>query len=314
MTDAAVHCLWPAPGDDLDDEDIARLYEMGTVAADGAARPAGASGTRVAGYTGTAAESEVVDGALAGRRAEGAGDATWVRANFVSSLDGAATHAGLSGGLSDAADRRVFGILRRLCDVVVVGAGTVRAEGYGAMRVDPESARWRREHGRAEQPVFAIVSATLDLDPSAPIFAEAPVRPVVLTVASAPESARRALSAVAEVVDCGDGTHVDTAQMVRRLAERGLQRIHCEGGPHLFGAMVAEGTVDELCLTLSARLEGGDGQRIAVAPASATAMRMSLAHVLAAGDTLLLRYRRSCSGAVADVPSAPSIVCASTIV
>ena len=61
--------------------------------------------------------------------------------------------------------------------------------------------------------------------------------------------------------------------------------------------------------TLSARLEGGDGQRIAVAPASATAMRMSLAHVLAAGDTLMLRYRRSCSGAVADVPSAPSIVC-----
>jgi hypothetical protein len=59
-----------------------------------------------------------------------------VRFNFVSSIDGAATADGLSGGLSGKADKRVFDILRRLCDVVLIGAGTLRAEGYGAMRLD----------------------------------------------------------------------------------------------------------------------------------------------------------------------------------
>src|SRR6478752_9729815 len=70
-----------------------------------------------------------------------------VRVNFVASIDGAATDHGLSGGLSGQADKRVFDILRRLCDVVLVGAGTVRAEGYGPMRLDTASVRWRRANG-----------------------------------------------------------------------------------------------------------------------------------------------------------------------
>ena len=80
-----------------------------------------------------------------------------VRVNFISSIDGAATRDGLSGGLGDASDRRRFELLRRVCDVVVVGAGTVRAEGYGPMRVSDASARWREEHGMPPHPVFAIV-------------------------------------------------------------------------------------------------------------------------------------------------------------
>ena len=100
-----------------------------------------------------------------------------VRFNFVASIDGAATDHGLSGGLSGQADKRVFDILRRLCDVVLVGAGTVRAEGYGAMRLDPASVQLRRANGLADQPVFAIVSGTLGLDPESTVFTEAPVRP-----------------------------------------------------------------------------------------------------------------------------------------
>ncbi|MCX7523407.1 pyrimidine reductase family protein [Microbacterium sp. STN6] len=218
-----------------------------------------------------------------------AGEA-WTRVNFVASLDGAATHQGRSAGLSDDADHRVFDILRRLCDVVVVGAGTVRIEGYGAMRVDAASARWRTEHGRHAQPTFALVSATLNLDPESPVFADAPVRPIVFTGAAAAADRRRALEAVADVVTCGDAL-VDTRAMITELVARGLGRIHCEGGPHLFGALVADGTVDELCLTLSPQLEGGTAKRITDG-SQAAPLGMRLAHVLASADTLLLRYLR----------------------
>jgi riboflavin biosynthesis pyrimidine reductase len=214
----------------------------------------------------------------------------WLRANFVSSLDGAATHNGLSAGLGSPSDRRVFDLLRRLADVIVVGAGTVRAEGYGGLSLDDESADWRAGHGLTPQPVFAVVSASLNLDTA--IFADNPVRPLVLTVPAAPDDRRAALAEVADVVDSGVG-RVDTRRMLDLLAERGLTQVHSEGGPHLFGTMIEEGTIDELCLTLSARLEGGLSRRIADGhPASATPM--ALAHVLTAADgTLLLRYVRA---------------------
>lgn len=215
----------------------------------------------------------------------------WVRVNFISSLDGSATHNGRSGGLGDDADRRVFDVLRRLCDVVVVGAGTVRAEGYTAMRVDAASVAWRRAHGLAEHPVFAIVSAALDLDATSPIFTDAPVRPIVLTGAAAPSGPRKALAEVADVITCGTAG-VDTALMLRSLAERGLPQVHCEGGPHLFGSMIAAGAVDELCLTLSPQLEAGLGPRISNGAQTDVPMRMSLAQVLAGDSTLLLRYVR----------------------
>jgi len=215
----------------------------------------------------------------------------WVRVNFVSSLDGSATHNGRSGGLGDAADRRVFDVLRRLCDVIVVGAGTVRAEGYGPMRLDDASTAWRRARGLTEHPVFAIVSAALDLDAESPIFTDAPVRPIVLTGSAAPAGPREALAEVADVITCGVAG-VDTGVMLRRLAERGLPQVHCEGGPHLFGSMIATGAVDELCLTLSPQLEAGLGPRISNGAETDVPMHMRLAQVLASDSTLLLRYVR----------------------
>lgn len=218
-------------------------------------------------------------------------EAAWTRVNFVASLDGSATSDGRSGGLSDAADRRVFEVLRRLCDVVVVGAGTVRVEGYGGMRVSDDSARWRTAHGRAAQPTLVIVSNRLDLDPASSVFSDAPVRPIVVTCPAAPADRKVALDAVATVLECGDA-HVDTRQMIDMLAERGLGRVHAEGGPRLFGSMVADSAADELCLTLSPVLEGGDGPRITGGVGTAPA-GMRLAHVLVSGDTLLLRYLRA---------------------
>ena len=216
----------------------------------------------------------------------------WMRANFVASIDGAATHNGLSAGLGSPADSRVFDLLRRLADVIVVGAGTVRAEGYGPMRLDDAQVAWRVQHGLAPHPVFAIVSSSLELDPASTVFTNAPSTPLVFTGSRAPGDRRVALAEVAEVIDCGE-FRVDTRLMRRALAERGLMQLHSEGGPQLLGTMIEEGTIDELCLTLSARLDGGTASRITDG-GGAVPTDMRLAHALAAADgTLLLRYLRA---------------------
>ena len=215
----------------------------------------------------------------------------WLRVNFVSSVDGAGTHDGLTAGLGTPADKRVFDILRRLCDVVLVGAGTVRAEGYGPMRLEEPAVRWRRGHGLAVQPVFAIVSAGLDLDPAHRIFSDAPVRPIVVTVDAAPADRRRALAEVADVLVAGD-TSVDPALMRSLLAERGLAQVHSEGGPHLFGDFLRADAVDEVCLTISPFAEGPGAGRIVGGEPSGIQRPMVLRHVLSSEGTLLLRYLR----------------------
>ncbi|MGN8025564.1 pyrimidine reductase family protein [Microbacterium sp. 22242] len=215
----------------------------------------------------------------------------WLRMNFISSLDGAATRDGRSGGLGDPADRRVFELLRRWADVVLLGAGTARVEGYGAMRLADDAVAWRRAHGLRPQPAFALVTRRLDLDPASAIFAEAPVRPIVYTAASAPETRRKVLGEVADIVDAGR-TAVDPWAVRRDLENRGHARIHAEGGPTLFGAFLAAGAVDELCLTLAPTVEAGSAPRIAHDP-EALPTPMRLAAILASGDELLLRYARS---------------------
>lgn len=214
----------------------------------------------------------------------------WLRMNFISSVDGAVTREDRSGGLGDAADRRVFDLLRRPAHAVLVGAGTVRAEGYGAMRLDSEAEQWRVARGLPGQPVFALITRSLDLDPDSAVFTEAPVRPIVYTVADAPPERRDALAQVADVVAVGE-TDVDPVRLRDDLSARGLRHIHAEGGPSVFGAFLAAGAVDELCLTLAPSLEGGAAGRIARSD-HATPTAMELASVLRSGDELLLRYTR----------------------
>lgn len=211
-----------------------------------------------------------------------------LRVNFVSSVDGAATHEGRSGGLSNDADKRYFELLRRASDVVVVGAGTVRAEGYGPLRVSDNSAEWRVANGLSAHPVFAIVTRSLDLDPV--IVNDAPVRPILFTVegASVPEAL-----ADADIVRAGD-ERVEGERLVASLAERSLTTVLCEGGPHLFASLLADDVVDELCLTISPVLEGGRGLRITAGLGERRDLQ--LAGILRSGSTLLTRYRRERKG------------------
>jgi riboflavin biosynthesis pyrimidine reductase len=214
-----------------------------------------------------------------------------VRANFIASLDGAATHDGLTRGLNDANDKKVFDMLRMLCDVVLVGAGTLRNEGYGDLRVGNAAALWRSEHGLPPQPTLAVVSGRLDLGPDMAAFTLAPTRPIIVTHERSSPSKRQELSLVADVMVCGTGS-LDPQAMLAALTQRGLRQVLCEGGPHLFGTLVESDCVDELCLTLSPVLENGGAGRI-IAGAAQTTRRMRLEHAIHAGDMLMLRYERS---------------------
>jgi riboflavin biosynthesis pyrimidine reductase len=153
---------------------------------------------------------------------------------------------------------------------------------------------WRRAAGLADHPVFAIVSGRLDLDPHSRIFTEAPVRAIVITTALSSPGKREALAKVADVIVCGD-EQLDSAAVIAELAARGLPQVHCEGGPSLFGSLSAAGMVDELCLTVSPSLVGGDAGRILTGellapPNGASPLGLSLAQVLRSSDALLLRY------------------------
>ncbi len=217
-------------------------------------------------------------------------DTPVLRVNFVSSIDGAVTVDGFSAGLSGPGDKVIFGTLRMLCDALVVAAGTVRTEGYDALRLDAARRAWRTAHGLPEFPLMVVVSRSLDLDPAQEVFSDAPVRPVVVTHAGADPGRRAAIERVADVVAAGDG-EVDLPAALAALHDRGARQVLCEGGPHLLGALTAADLVDEMCLTVSPLLAGGDAGRIAAGPPG-PARPMALRHVLAEDDMLFLRYVR----------------------
>jgi riboflavin biosynthesis pyrimidine reductase len=242
----------------------------------------------------------------------------WLRANMVTSVDGAATLGGRSGGLSGEADRLVFNLLRALADVILVGAGTVRAEGYGPAHPHHAARYWPAlRAGRSRVPPIAVVTRRLDLDLAGPLVSEAPpdARTIVITTRAAPPGRLAAAAAAgADVVVAGEEA-VDLRVAVRMLAERGRLRVLAEGGPRLLGEIAGAGLLDELCLTVSPLLAGGRAGRIldaagaaAAGPAGAVLAgarphgapgspgslgSLVLGHVLADGSHLLCRYLRA---------------------
>lgn len=216
---------------------------------------------------------------------------SWLRVNFVASVDGGATADGLSGGLSGDADKRLFELLRRTADAVLVGAGTVRSEGYGAMRVGDDSVAWRTARGMTAHPVFVIVSGSLDLDPASEIFTKAPVMPIIVTSGTSTTEKRSAFDGLARVIVAGD-TELQVEVMLAQLRDLGLDAILCEGGPSLFGALLEAGVVDELRLTVSPVLVAGDAPRISGRPLRQP-IEARLAEILLSGDVLLLGYHFS---------------------
>ncbi|MGO9854671.1 MAG: pyrimidine reductase family protein [Acidimicrobiales bacterium] len=206
-------------------------------------------------------------------------DRPFVRCNMISTLDGAITVDGRSGLLGGPADRRVFQALRSQTDVILVGAGTVRAEAYGPVRLDDEDRKRREAEGRSPVPPIAVVTRSGNLDWSSPFFTEAEERPIVFTASDSDPGARRRGEEVADVVVAGD-TSVEPSRVLDHFHDAGYRSVLLEGGPGLNAEVVHAGLLDELCLTLSPCLVAGDGPRVLAGPELASPLHLDLVHLL----------------------------------
>lgn len=215
-----------------------------------------------------------------------------LRANMVSSVDGAATMGGRVGTLTGPADQVLLRVLRSLADVLLVGAGTVRGEGYGPVRCSPAAVSTRADAGQLRAARLAVVTSRVDLDLTSTAFTEAPVRPIVITSSAAPKERVDAAAEVAEVIVAGD-EEIDLPAAVRQLYDLGLPRILSEGGPRLLADLFAADLVDELCWAVSPLILGGGSEsRITNGAVLDEPMRLRLGSVYESDDYLFLRYQR----------------------
>lgn len=219
-------------------------------------------------------------------------DRPWLLVNMVASLDGAVTVDERSGPLARPADKQLFSALRAVADVVLVGAGTARAEGYGPPRPSDSVRAARTERGQASVPRIAIATRTLDLDLASPLFVEAEQPPLLFVSETTPTDRRAAAAPVAEVVVAG-GTGVDPRLMATALHERGVDVVTCEGGPHFNGDLIAADVIDEWALTVSPVLTGGGTKRAAEGNAPPHPVDFRLDQVLEGDGMLLTRWLRA---------------------
>ncbi len=192
----------------------------------------------------------------------------WVMVNMIASADGATALDGRAGGLGGPGDRAVFGLLRSLADVILVGAATVRAEGY----------RPPKKQGQR----VAVVSRTGNLDWDSALFASG------AGLAVLPEDGPMT---PVPAIRAGQGG-VDLARALPLLTG---EVVLAEGGPTLNGELAVAGLIDELCLTVAPVLVGGQAKRVLSGPL-VTAPPMELVHVLEDDGFLFLRYVRSDHG------------------
>jgi len=194
----------------------------------------------------------------------------WLRVNFVSTVDGAAQGGdGLSKSINNDADKRVFDTLRRRADCLVVGAGTLRAEGYDVPRVP-----------------LVVVSRSADVPPT---LRGAPRGRILMATVASADGLAAAREELGEdnVLVLGE-EEIDLGLLKATLADRGWSEQLCEGGPSLFADLLAAGVVDELCWTVVPRLAGGDAVRIATGAEVDVALRPAL--LLEQDGTLLGRW------------------------
>ncbi len=201
-----------------------------------------------------ATAEEVVEDLRISDRGAGASGRPHVMLNMVSTVDGRVTIAGRSGSLGNSADRALFHGLRGAVDAVMVGAGTVKAERYGPVIRERSQRELRVKRGLAGEPIACVVSGRLSLPDGIPLLAE-PASHVVIVTAS--QASLPASGARIEYVRAERDGMIDLPAALRELHDRfGVRTLLCEGGPHLNSQLLSAGLVDELFLSLSAKLAG----------------------------------------------------------
>jgi riboflavin biosynthesis pyrimidine reductase len=216
--------------------------------------------------------------------------------NMVSTADGHATLGGRSGPLSGPADRALFHALRLAVDAVVAGAATVRVERYGRIIPDASRRQSRVARGLREEPLACIVSGRLALQGEIPLLADPAARVVILTPSSASLPAGAAAAEVDYIRAARDGQLDLAASLAELRARFDVHTLLCEGGPHLNAQLLGAGLVDELFLSLSPLLAGGDpvsggeALRILAGPSFSPPIALQLRGVLEHDSGLFLRY------------------------
>ena len=236
---------------------------------------------------------EIVEQLGLWERPAASGPRPYVLLNMVSTVDGRASLEGRSGPIAGPADRELFHALRTAVDAVMAGAGTMRVERYGRLIRDEPRRRLRRERGLRPEPLACIVTSSLALPPDLPLLAEPDAHVVVLT----PSDAELApCGASVDYVRAPSDGQLDLTSSLTELRDRfAVEVLLCEGGPHLNGSLLAAGLVDELWLSLSPKLAGGDPSdgealRIVAGEELEQPLELALLSVLEHDAQLFLRY------------------------
>lgn len=216
------------------------------------------------------------------REAEGR---PWVLVNMVSSVDGGTAIDGTSTGLGDDDDLTLFKVQRALPDVILVGAGTVRAEDYRPVRLDGERRSRRVDRGQEPTPRLVIVSGRLSLKPDAKVFSDPSNPPIVFTGSEVDPGRRDEFAGVADVVALDD---LDAEAVIEYLGDFSV--VLCEGGPSLIGQLVSVGLVDEINLTIAPMMLSGESKRVAYGAPAVAPLDMQLDRLILGDRSLFLRY------------------------
>lgn len=223
----------------------------------------------------------------------GRADRPWVYTNMISSADGATAVDGLSGDLGGEGDRAMFRALRSQADAILVGASTARAEEYRPPIAYPDSEGQRRRRGQGSRPRLVLISNSLDLESSLPLFAdETDKQPLIITSQRSLEARGHQAPPDAPLLAAGQD-QVELGRAITELGRQGYCRILCEGGPTVNGQLAAAGLIDEWNLTIAPLLAVGESKRAAVGPIpNGPPPNMTLARVWLDDHYLFCRWVR----------------------